>query len=112
MPIFGRRQKTFPIPAILPKTCPKCGARLHWTPVTIFDPVIRLEKVDYYKAECSCGEVHYRVHHMFLAAPDDVVKALAHFAGAGRRRRQAGHQIDSFVKYNRAMISPTPRSTS
>ena len=49
-----------PIPSILPKTCPKCGARLHWTPVTIFDPVIRLEKVDYYKAECSCGEVHYR----------------------------------------------------
>jgi hypothetical protein len=29
-------------------------------PVTIFDPVISLEKVDYYKAECACGEVHYR----------------------------------------------------
>jgi hypothetical protein len=49
-----------PIPSILPRTCPKCGARLHWTPVTIFDPVIGLEKADYYKAECSCGEVHYR----------------------------------------------------
>lgn len=49
-----------PIPSILPKTCPQCGARLRWTPVTIFDPVIGLEKVDYYKAECPCGEVHYR----------------------------------------------------
>ena len=28
--------------------------------MTIFDPVIGLEKADYYKAECSCGEVHYR----------------------------------------------------
>ncbi len=26
------------------------------------------------------GEVHYRVHHMFLGAPDDVVSALAAFA--------------------------------
>src|ERR1700730_11066816 len=49
-----------PIPAVLPRTCPNCGAPLHWTPVTIFDPVIGLEKVDHYKAECACGEVHYR----------------------------------------------------
>ncbi|HXA41663.1 MAG TPA: hypothetical protein VNV65_01995 [Candidatus Solibacter sp.] len=59
MPIFGRHH-TFPIPAVLPKTCDKCGARLKWVAVTEFDPVIGLEKVDHYRADCSCGEVHYR----------------------------------------------------
>jgi hypothetical protein len=57
--MFGR-SKSMPIPSILPRKCPKCGAPLHWTPVTVFDTVIGLEKVDYYKAECACGEVHYR----------------------------------------------------
>jgi hypothetical protein len=28
--------------------------------VTEYDPVIRLEKVDHYRADCACGEVHYR----------------------------------------------------
>jgi hypothetical protein len=60
LPIFGRRQKTFPIPTILPKTCPKCGRPLKWQAVTAYDPVIRLEKVEYYKAESECGEVFYR----------------------------------------------------
>jgi hypothetical protein len=60
LPIFGRSKKTMPIPAILPKTCPKCGRPLKWQPVTIFDTVIGLEKVDYYKAESECGEVFYR----------------------------------------------------
>ena len=60
MPIFGRSRKTLPIPAILPKTCPKCGRPLKWRPVTIFDTVIGLEKVDYYVAESECGEVFYR----------------------------------------------------
>jgi hypothetical protein len=59
LPLF-RRRHTFPIPTILPKTCDKCGARLHWVPVTEYDPVIRLEKVDHYRADCACGEVHYR----------------------------------------------------
>jgi hypothetical protein len=60
LPIFGRRQKSFPIPAILPKTCPQCGRPLKWQAVTIFDTVIGLEKVEYYKAESECGEVFYR----------------------------------------------------
>jgi hypothetical protein len=57
--MFGRKFK-FPVPKILPTTCDNCGARLRWTPVTHMDPVIGIEKVDHYKAECSCGEVHYR----------------------------------------------------
>lgn len=28
--------------------------------MTEYDPVIRLEKVDHYRADCTCGEVHYR----------------------------------------------------
>ncbi len=53
------------------------------------------------------GEVHYRVHHMFLDAPGDVVDALAAFAGGGRgaRRRRAGSHIDAFVRRNRARIA-------
>jgi hypothetical protein len=55
------------------------------------------------------GEVHYRVHHMFLDAPGDVVRALAAFAGTARgggaRRREAGTHIDAFVRRNRARIA-------
>lgn len=54
------------------------------------------------------GEVRYRIHHMFLDAPPDVVEALAAFAGAkdgARRRRAAGARIDDFVRGNRARIS-------
>jgi hypothetical protein len=58
------------------------------------------------------GEVHYRVHHMFLDAPGDVVDALAAFAGGPRgagRRRTAGSHIDAFVRRNRARIA-VPRA--
>jgi hypothetical protein len=54
------RKKALPIPDILPTRCDKCNAKLNWRAVAYFDPVIRLEKVDHYKAECACGEVHYR----------------------------------------------------
>jgi hypothetical protein len=57
----------------------------------------------------NTGEVHYRVHHMFLDAPGDVVRALAAFAGSARggagRRREAGTRIDAFVRRNRARIA-------
>lgn len=60
------------------------------------------------------AEVHYRVHHMFLDAPNEVVSALAAFAGATRgggagRRRAAGSRIDAFVRGNRARIA-VPRA--
>jgi hypothetical protein len=59
------------------------------------------------------GEVHYRVHHMFLEAPDEVVSALASFAGPGRgaagRRRSAGSRIDAYVRQHRARIA-APRA--
>ena len=58
-------------------------------------------------------EVHYRVHHMFLDSPDEVVGALAAFALPGRgtaaRRRDAGQRIDEWVKRHRHRISG-PRS--
>jgi hypothetical protein len=54
------------------------------------------------------GLLHYRVHHMFLDAPRDVVRALAAFAGPGRgmaaRRRDAGGRIDAYVREHRARI--------
>jgi hypothetical protein len=54
------------------------------------------------------GVLHYRVHHMFLEAPPEVVQALAVFAGAGReaaaRRRAAGVRIDDYVRLHRVRI--------
>ena len=59
------------------------------------------------------GEIHYRVHHMFLEAPHEVVRALAAFAGprrgAAARRRDAGRHIDAYVRRNRARIA-VPRA--
>ena len=59
------------------------------------------------------GVLRYRVHHMFLDAPHDVVTALAAFAGSGRltasRRREAGGLIDAYVRLHRARIGePRP----
>lgn len=55
------------------------------------------------------AEVHYRIHHMFLDAPVEVVGALAAFAHPGRgapgRRREAGHRIDAWVKGHRHRIA-------
>jgi hypothetical protein len=53
------------------------------------------------------GLVHYRVHHMFLDAPAEVVSALAEFAAGARaaaRRRAAGDRIDAYVRQHRARI--------
>jgi hypothetical protein len=56
----------------------------------------------------AAGALHYRVHHMFLEAPAEVVRALAAFAGPARggaaRRRAAGGHIDAFVKARRDRI--------
>ena len=58
--MFGRK-KGLPVPTFLPEKCGNCGGNLRWEVVSYFDPVIRVEKVDYYKAECgSCHTVHYR----------------------------------------------------
>jgi hypothetical protein len=54
------------------------------------------------------GALHYRVHHMFLDAPAEVVRALAGFAspvrGGAGRRRDAGGCIDAFVRERRDRI--------
>lgn len=52
----------------------------------------RSTMVSYQREE---GELTLRLHHMFLDAPDEVVRALADYAGRGRRR--AGQLIDSYV---------------
>jgi len=54
------------------------------------------------------GGLHLRVHHMFLEAPGEVVRALAAFAGSARgaasRRREASRRIDRFVRDQRERI--------
>ena len=57
--MLGRRRK-LPIPRFLEEKCDKCGRRLHWTVVSHYDPIIGMEKPDYFKAQCECGEDHYR----------------------------------------------------
>lgn len=48
--------------------------------------------------------LHLRVHHMFLGAQADVVKALAEYARA--RSAPAGRRLDQFVRENRERIKP------
>ncbi|HVO21111.1 MAG TPA: hypothetical protein VMU15_17750 [Anaeromyxobacter sp.] len=58
------------------------------------------------------GVVHYRVHHMFLDAPEEVVSALAAFAGprggGAAHRRRAGERIDAYVRSHRQRITVAP----
>ncbi len=49
--------------------------------------------------------VRYRVHHMFLDAPQEMVLALADFAGRSRRGG-AGRRIDAWVRAHRTRIAP------
>jgi hypothetical protein len=48
--------------------------------------------------------LHLRVHHMFVGAGGDVVKALAEYARA--RSPEAGRRLDQFVRENRVRIKP------
>src|SRR5437868_6363671 len=50
------------------------------------------------------GRVRFRLHHMFSAANDDVVRALAGFTG--RNRRTHGRAIDAYIRAHRDLIRP------
>jgi hypothetical protein len=52
------------------------------------------------------GRVRFRLHHMFSAANDDVVRALAGFTG--RNRRAHGPAIDDYIRRNRDLIRSAP----
>ena len=52
------------------------------------------------------GRVRFRLHHMFSAANDDVVRALAGFTG--RNRRTHGRAIDDYIRDNRDLIRVVP----
>src|SRR5205085_10742218 len=52
------------------------------------------------------GRLRFRLHHMFAAAHDPVMRALAGFTG--RNRRVHGRAIDEYVRQNRALIRPVP----
>ncbi len=52
------------------------------------------------------GRLHYRLHHMFAAAPADVVRAIAGFCG--RARKLHGKTIDAFIRTHRQLIRTAP----
>lgn len=52
------------------------------------------------------GRLRFRLHHMFAAADDEVVRALAGFTG--KARRVHGRTIDRFIQENRARIRAAP----
>ena len=52
------------------------------------------------------GRVRFRLHHMFSAANDDLVRALAGFTG--RSRRTHGRAIDEYIRRNRDLIRAVP----
>lgn len=53
------------------------------------------------------GGLTLRLHHLFLDAPEDVVRALADYAGRGRRR--AGKTIDAYVQAREERIRAVAR---
>ena len=55
------------------------------------------------------GRLHFRLHHMFARAQEQVIRALAGFTG--RNRRAHGRAIDEYVRQHRDLIkSPAPRA--
>src|SRR3954447_17936063 len=52
------------------------------------------------------GRVRFRLHHMFAAAHDDVVRALAGFTG--RNRRHHGRAIDEYIRAHKHLIRAEP----
>jgi hypothetical protein len=52
----------------------------------------------------DAGQLHLRVHHMFLTAGPEVVRALADYAR--QRSARAGRVLDQYVRDNRAAIKP------
>jgi predicted metal-dependent hydrolase len=52
------------------------------------------------------GRVRFRLHHMFSAANDDLVRALAGFTG--RNRRAHGRAIDEYIRRHRDLIRTAP----
>jgi len=50
------------------------------------------------------GRLRFRLHHMFAAAHEPVMRALAGFTG--RNRRVHGRAIDDYVRQNRELIRP------
>ncbi|GAC1605906.1 MAG: hypothetical protein NVS4B10_19770 [Myxococcales bacterium] len=55
------------------------------------------------------GRLHFRLHHMFSAADDDILEAVAGFTGPGRGRREHGRAIDAFIRAHRALIKAAPQ---
>lgn len=51
--------------------------------------------------------VRIRAHHMFLEAPDAVVKSIADYAGRGHAK--AGAVLDTFIAEQQALIRAYPR---
>src|SRR5204863_7176603 len=50
------------------------------------------------------GRLRFRLHHVFAAAHEPVMRALAGFTG--RNRRAHGRAIDEYVRQNRELIRP------
>ena len=48
------------------------------------------------------GQLRFRLHHMFAAAGEQVIKAIAAFSGP--RRRAAGRVIDDYIREHRHLI--------
>jgi hypothetical protein len=56
------------------------------------------------------GRVRFRVHHMFAAAHDGVIRALAGFTG--RNRRHHGRAIDEYIRAHKHLIRAQHREPS
>ena len=51
-----------------------------------------------------------RLHHMFLDAPEPIVRAIAAYAGLGKR--EAGPVLDEYIRTNRVRLRPSRGPTA
>lgn len=95
--------KSLPVPDILPTKCPDCGSNLKWQVVEYVDPIIRIKKVDHYKAECANGHVHHRDQRGQVVEPavENLPPDRSEFANSPQGPQPYSGFIE-FVKQERA----------
>ena len=111
LPLFAREQSTAPVEPLRPDLLRASAERLAGRLSRMLGMDVRLAITDNRSTVISYrrrpGALALRVHHMFLQAPQDVVEALADYAGRGHKR--AGPQLDAFIRVHKSRLRP-PRA--
>jgi hypothetical protein len=111
LPLFAREQAPASVEPLRPDLLRASAERLAGRLSRILGMDVRLAITDNRSTVISYrrrpGALALRVHHMFLQAPQEVVEALADYAGRGHKR--AGPRLDAFIRAHKSRLRP-PRA--